>query len=355
MESVDELGAVVTGGLAARAVEPAAGEGRKGGAGACLNCGTALIGNHCHECGQSGHVHRSLAAFWHDFVHGVLHFDGKIWRTLPMLAWRPGALTRRYIEGERARFVSPMALFLFSVFTMFAVFSAIGGPFDLGIEDGEFRNTKAEMAAALRDQRKTLEALRAERAEEFAKGDRKDVERLDVEIRDSQKAVTALESFARTSAGQKGPNMNVNSRWQRLDKGAKKLAENPSLAIYKVQNNAYKFSWLLIPLSVPFVWLLFPFSRKWRLYDHTVFVTYSLSFMTLLMVALSFGRLIGLSDSLIGWATGLVPPIHLYRQLKGAYGLRWWSAALRAVLLILFSGLVVGLFVALLVVLGALG
>ena len=54
----------------------------------------------------------------------MLHFDGKFWRTLPMLAWRPGELTRRYIDGERARFVSPMALFLFSVFLMFAVFSS---------------------------------------------------------------------------------------------------------------------------------------------------------------------------------------------------------------------------------------
>ena len=41
---------------------------------------------------------------------------------------------------------------------------------------------------------------------------------------------------------------------------------------------------MLIPLSVPFLWLLFPFSRRFRLYDHTVFVTYSLSFMTLLVV-----------------------------------------------------------------------
>ena len=40
-------------------------------------------------------------------------------RTLPMLAWKPGELTRRYIDGQRARFVSPIALFLFCVFLMF--------------------------------------------------------------------------------------------------------------------------------------------------------------------------------------------------------------------------------------------
>ena len=38
-----------------------------------------------------------------------------------MLVRRPGELTRRYIEGERAKFISPLALFLFSVFLLFAV------------------------------------------------------------------------------------------------------------------------------------------------------------------------------------------------------------------------------------------
>ena len=36
-------------------------------------------------------------------LHGVLHFEGKIWHTLPLLAWRPGELTRRYIDGQRAQ------------------------------------------------------------------------------------------------------------------------------------------------------------------------------------------------------------------------------------------------------------
>ncbi|PMY00709.1 hypothetical protein C1Y22_37340, partial [Pseudomonas sp. MPR-R2A5] len=80
--------------------------------------GTSLQGDFCHACGQAGHVHRSLHSIGHDLLHGVFHFEGKIWRTLPMLAFHPGALTRRYIAGERERFVSPLALFLFSVFLM---------------------------------------------------------------------------------------------------------------------------------------------------------------------------------------------------------------------------------------------
>ena len=69
-------------------------------------------------CFSPGPAFRTLSAFWHDLLHGVFHFEGKIWRTLPMLAWRPGVLTRSYIEGKRATYVSPIALFLFSAFLL---------------------------------------------------------------------------------------------------------------------------------------------------------------------------------------------------------------------------------------------
>ena len=114
MNAVEPIADAVTGGVLADAVEPRTGApvGADGHTQeqACLNCGTALAGDYCHACGQRAHVQRSLQAFGHDLLHGVFHFEGKIWRTLPMLAWRPGELTRRYIDGERAKFVSPMAL-----------------------------------------------------------------------------------------------------------------------------------------------------------------------------------------------------------------------------------------------------
>jgi hypothetical protein len=66
--------------------------------------------------------------------------------------------------------------------------------------------------------------------------------------------------------------------------------------------------------SVPFLWLLFPFSRRFRLYDHPVFVTYSLSFMTLLVVA---GVLTARPAHLGRGFAIFIPPIHMYRQLRG--------------------------------------
>ena len=72
-----------------------------------------------------------------------------------------------------------------------------------------------------------------------------------------------------------------------IDHGIDKWQQNPGLMAYKLQANSYKFSWLLIPLSVPFVWLLFAWRRRFGAYDHAVFVTYSLCFMSLLFVTIA--------------------------------------------------------------------
>ncbi len=104
----------------------------EGAHGACANCGTFLVGAYCHACGQNSHIHRTLKGFGHDLLHGVFHFEGKIWNTLPLLFFKPGELTRRYIHGERAKFVSPIAGFLFCVFLMFAVVGGLAGDMHMG-------------------------------------------------------------------------------------------------------------------------------------------------------------------------------------------------------------------------------
>ena len=142
------IGGAVEGALLGGAVEPKTGaaEAGDGAHGTCANCGTIPTGSYCQNCGQKVHVHRSLAAIGHDLIHGVLHLDGKFWSTIPLLMFKPGSLTRRYIEGERAKFVSPMAMFLFSVFAMFAVFQMIGltVPTDLGRADPAQLGTTVE-------------------------------------------------------------------------------------------------------------------------------------------------------------------------------------------------------------------
>ncbi len=125
--------------------------------------------------------------------------------------------------------------------------------------------------------------------------------------------------------------------------------------LYKLQSNSYKFSWLLIPLSLPFVWLIFAWRRRFGLYDHAVFVTYSIAFMTLLFLALTILGALGAPAGLLVAAAFLIPPIHLFAQVKGAYALRSLSALWRTFALILFIGSSRVLFAFALIALGAMG
>jgi Protein of unknown function (DUF3667) len=353
-EGIEAMGEAVTGGLAARALEPGAGEAGAEGGGACLNCGTALVGPHCHRCGQAARVHRTVSAWWHDLAHGVMHLDGKAWRTLPMLAWRPGELTRRYVEGQRARFVSPLALFLFSVFLMFALFSMLGIT-SLGIGNSEA--ARAEAAAELSEADGKVARLEAERRRLVAQG-------ASTAMIDEQLAETRAERrmlrMARGGAGAGGPlfESRVNTGWPRVDEGIRKANENPQLLFYKLQTNAYKFSWALIPISVPFLWLLFlhrrRYRREYKAYDHLVFVTYSIAFMSLMLIAFVLLRAVGLGGGLLNLALILVPPLHIYRQLRGAYALSRASALWRTFALLFFSGVALTLFLALLLAMGVL-
>src|SRR5512139_310237 len=193
MSEFDAVGDAVTGGLLARAVEPGAGEVGDDGhthEKDCLNCGTRLVGPYCAACGQKSHVHRSLRGFLFDFVQGLYNFEGKIWRTLPALAWRPGEMTRRYIAGERARFISPVALYLFTVFAMFAVLNSTGAL------DADPETFKAEMQQEIAADQSALARLEAKRNDpatlkaELAELDRKIAKRKE-DIAESRKIATS--------------------------------------------------------------------------------------------------------------------------------------------------------------------
>jgi hypothetical protein len=339
----EAIGDAVTGGLLARAVEPAAGEAAADGhthEKNCLNCGTRLEGPYCSACGQKAHIHRSARAFFQDFIAGIMNFEGKFWRTLPMLVWRPGEMTRRYIAGERARFISPVALYLFTVFLMFAVLN-LSGTFDPA--SGSFQN---QIKTDIAENQANLAKLEAERKVATAAG--RDVAALDRRIAKRKEDIIESQNllsgkvFRADAADDEAPS------WIRPF--IENARENPQLVSTKIQDAASKYSWLLIPISVPFLWLLFPFRRRYNTYDHTVFVTYSLSFMMLLVVTGSLLIMIGFTT--LASLLFFVPPFHMYRQLKAAYGLGRGSAIWRTTLLVGFAFAAAGMFMAAAVAIG---
>jgi hypothetical protein len=94
----------------------------------CHNCGAALGGRFCAVCGQKAQpLNQTLHDFLHDFTHEMLHVDGRIFRSVRKLLFSPGFLTVEYFEGRRARWISPIRLYLIFSVIYFAVASLPGG------------------------------------------------------------------------------------------------------------------------------------------------------------------------------------------------------------------------------------
>ncbi len=362
------LGDLATAGLAAHSLDsPAPGEARHG---TCANCSTDLQGRFCASCGQAAHVHRSLIHVVEEFLHGITHFDGKAWQTLPMLLFRPGRLTRDYIYGRRARYVAPVPLFLLVVFLMFLVFSLTGA--NAIAFNGEGAMSPETAKAALLETKRELTSIDAALAK--AKAGKEDVgavAALEAARKASMGAQTRLEARA---AGKVVPPGNGGS--DLLD--ALKTAEadgklhtslgnpglearlrhairNPELTLYKLQGVAYKFSFLLVPLSLPWLWLLFAFKRGVRMYDHAVFALYSISFMSLVFIAVSLAAAAGIESSTFFFLLiGVAPLAHIFVQLRGTYAISVGGAAWRTAALAIASVVTLSLYAALILVLGLL-
>lgn len=363
MVDIDAAGGAATGGLIAAAVEKPTGHAGEAHA-TCTDCGEPTSGKFCSNCGQATHVHRSLLHLFEEVLHGVLHFDARIWRTLPLLLLNPGRLTREWIQGKRTRYVSPLAIFLFTVFLMFFLLSFTGEG-AIEVETLDERIAGARIAVTEMETSIAEAEARAARGEPGAQAT---ADALRGGLTGAHTTLTNLE--AAKAAGPRTDGYEPGS-WQatmadavrdgnvNIGVGDKKFQEkileklsNPDFAFYKVQQTLYKFAFLLVPLSIPFVWLMFAWKGGFTWYDHGVFVLYSLTFMAIFTMGLSLldriaGNGGGWWEATIGSIAGLLTlaiPVHMYGQLKGAYALSWFSALWRTVVLLFFSLLVFTLF-----------
>src|ERR1051325_3297322 len=91
----------------------ASADGQASGSAQCLNCGARLTGPFCAECGQRDiPPYPSVRDLAVDAVAEFSGWDGRLLNTVRALVLRPGLLTHEFLEGRRARYISPLRLYL---------------------------------------------------------------------------------------------------------------------------------------------------------------------------------------------------------------------------------------------------
>src|SRR5258708_3168998 len=81
--------------------------------GICANCGTAINGKYCYECGQKAHIGRlSMHELFHEIWHGLTHTDKGILKLIKDLCFHPKSVYENYFKGHRKSYFSPVLFFL---------------------------------------------------------------------------------------------------------------------------------------------------------------------------------------------------------------------------------------------------
>jgi hypothetical protein len=265
----------------------------------CANCGTTLEGPYCHHCGQLAEdFHRSIGHLVEETFENLLHLDGRLWSTLPRLAYKPAKLTRDYLDGHRAGQIPPMRLFLVVVLLFFFAGSLSANEMQVNF---------------------AIEGKPVTAADKVPNGVGLNLRR------PHEKKLSGVSAWARP----------------RLLYAANHRREY----LMTLETWAHRLAFLLMPASALILGLLFAFKRRFFIYDHLIFSMHSLSFMGLLLTAGDLLKAVGIPESVTGW-TQLAAPVHLFVHMRGVYGLGVVGTLVRMALLfaltmvVLFLGIV---------------
>ncbi len=341
---VEVAGAASLGGLSAGGHHPVqSGE-------PCKNCGEIVADRFCTTCGQlASDFHRP---FW-ELISGSLadlfSLDGRLLRTLPVLMFRPGRVTRNYLDGQRARYVPPFRMFLMASLVFFLTVFTLsdelgwfaGWKFDPVMSAGVTEN---HVAAA--DQAASEEATaRLEQAgfdaQTPAGSEQGDpafpfAETL---LPDGTIDRDALRVLIRDRMDAGSTPAEIETAYKAAEQAAT-VYENQDRFGARLRQWAPRFSLLFLPVFSLLLTLLYAWHRKVYVYDHLIVGLHFQTFLyllgtTLLLAVALFPQTV---EGLV-FGSILAIFIYVYRMLRVAYRTGRAMSVLRTSIL-LFLGMI---------------
>ncbi|GAB2768168.1 DUF3667 domain-containing protein [Salinimicrobium soli] len=92
----------------------------------CLNCHHPLdiSDTYCPNCSQLNSTKKlAFNDFFNEFFAGIFAYDSRVYRTLGVLLFKPGKISKDYIEGKRVRYANPYRFYLSASILFFLAWS----------------------------------------------------------------------------------------------------------------------------------------------------------------------------------------------------------------------------------------
>ncbi len=295
----------------------------------CLNCGTQVAGRFCQQCGQENvEVKESFFQLLRHFIEDLTHFDGKLWKTLKLLLFKPASLTKLYMDGKRASYIHPIRMYLFvsAVFFLFMFTGEVpekpanlpsnaGQPKDIatGINEGFDMDLGNDSV-----QYKTVEAYNA--AQQKLPKDKRD-EWLDALVK------------------KKGIELN-----EKYDGDKFKIGK---ALIEKFEHYFSRMLYISLPIFAFFIWVLYRRNKHHFFVDHIIFSIHIYCAFYIILFAVKminaavkyiYPKAMGISGLIV--AAALV--YYLYKSLKNHFNQSWSKTSLKFFILTILTILLMG-------------
>lgn len=336
---------------------------RLAGSDACLNCGTVLQGPFCHYCGQPDkNFLRFFPVLMRELLEDFFEFDSRFMRTLKPLLFRPGKLTRDYLDGRRFRYVPPLRLYIFSSLAFFflaAILASdaiqVGDPdVDVTTDNSGFR-IEIENPEGEEEVRKAMERLESvdpALAEEVAKSIAEARENQEDEDEEDKITINGEPWDRETNPFvinwmPDWVNDWVNDEIEESPQKGKEIEANPNLITDKIFEVLPATMFVLLPIVALLFKIWYLFAKKYYI-EHLIFALHNHSFIfvsALLILLLNTaagwaepggeGRI----TTAVSWFTSAIAiwiPVYLFVSLKRVYS-QGWGMTLAKFALIGFS------------------
>jgi len=333
----------------------------------CLNCGMALGGQYCGNCGQRSRSR--LISLWElvsDAFGDLFELDSRIWRTVVPLLVRPGKLTYDYLQGRRARFMPPFRTYLVLSILFFLVLL-----FDPKEDFGIFYDPEPDTPEETLESNATAEELRnevlAELAEEgiIVSPDEADQTAGTTDSEPGEEEEDGDELRITVDGEDNGCTMDESAReslpdWlsnrlspERLEAVCEKVgADNGKALLAKLADNVPAALFFLLPLMAFVLKLLYPLSKRFYV-EHLLFVVHYHAFFFLILILqmlyVGFGHWLRFPNWMVVvplFATSLYIPVYLYKAMRRVYGQRHLATVPK------FIGMVIAYWTGLLLIFG---
>jgi len=319
------------------------------GSARCLNCGTGLKGPFCYYCGQPDrNFMRFFPALLRDLMEDLLDLDSRFMRTIKPLLFKPGRLTRDYMNGRRFRYAPPMRLYIFSsiVFFLLAAFLSSDAikindiENDHGIVHFSADNTDAELeelgeviSTLPLDAQKQTEIAQIIAEEPDEEANKPLFESADISFNDepwdretNPVAINWLPDWI---------NDRINDEIEGSPQKAEQINDNPNLIVDKIFDILPATMFILLPVVALIFKFWYLFARRYYV-EHLIFSLHNHSFIFVSLIVL---LLAGLTGDLFGangypaaatgieWLVSISSmwiPLYLLISLRVVYQQNWW-------------------------------